>query len=172
METTGELVTWIGVTLLCNKTERKLWRDPRISLPLTRRMAANELDLPLNVFYQSLARNMAGASSFFTSYICVTSQISKLWESNCVSFYCHTSDLELDYSKVRPTELRSSSGAEFTGMGSEAASTGCGSTELEFSEPESSEYESTEYESIELETVVSGRVVDVALLQGSGGHGR
>lgn len=136
-------------------------------------MAANELDLPLNVFYQSLARNMAGASSFFTSYICVTSQISKLWESNCVSFYCHTSDLELDYSKVRPTELGSSSGAEFTGMESEAASTGCGSaTELEFSEPESSEYESTEYESIELETVVSGRVVDVALLQGSGGHGR
>ena len=172
METTGELVTWIGVTLLCNQTERKLWRDPRISLPLTRRMAANELDLPLNVFYQSLARNMAGASSFFTSYICVTSQISKLWESNCVSFYCHTSDLELDYSKVRPTELGSSSGAEFTGMGSEAASTGCGSTELEFSEPESSEYESTEYESTELETVVSGRVVDVALLQGSGGHGR
>ena len=112
-------------------------------------------------------------SLHLTSASPLRSQSSKLWESNCLSFYCHTSDLELDYSKVRPTELGSSSGAEFTGMESEAASTGCGSAkELEFSEPESSEYESTEYESTELETVVSGRVVDVALLQGSGGHGR
>lgn len=111
-------------------------------------------------------------SLHLTSASSLRSQSSKLWESNCLSFYCHTSDLELDYSKVRPTELGSSSGAEFTGMGSEAASTGCGSAELESSEPESSEYESTEYESTELETVVSGRVVDVALLQGSGGHGR